>query len=287
MSFKKKIYLKLNKLKFTFPIKKKKGKYSVILHEKNKKFIRAIKYISTIAGLFLALITFRSVFVAFFIGLLLFIIGRFLEKIIFAYYTIFIPPFPDFDVEMDKWIGVGFGKLPSNDKKNEIPVVSWIFSDINYSRKIHSLLLEWSNGELEDRQNNVKLSVILHKNNTYTFYCYPSLERKYAKIFHRKVEKELKKEKSSSNDILQQLSLIFIIGKVFEITNTSFLPVFTKKYRDGIPYLFKLMYSDDIKSDPQVIGNLQDFVFCNLKIMNEKDLTRKDIEFDLVRLQKI
>jgi len=280
-----KLKLLKNKLHFIFQFKKIDGKYTVILPDKYKKPIKMIKYVLSVIGLFSAFIIFKTVFIAFLFGLGLFLIGKLIERTTFSYFTMFVHPLPDFKVDMAKWIGTGFCYYPDPQNANvEIPVVSWIFSDKEYATNIHNLMFAWSYGNYEDKDKNISLSVILHNNNQYTFYCYPSLDRKFAKLFHNYIENETLKEKSTRDDIHNKLFLIFIIGKLFDMPSTSYLPLFKQRYSNGDPFIFCIMYAEDISKTPSMINGINKFIFHTLKIKSDGELTRQDIEYDLIRM---
>jgi hypothetical protein len=146
-------------------------------------------------------------------------------------------------------------------------------------------LSTWAYGEFDDKEQNVSLSVITHKNNQYTFYCYPSLDRRSAKLFHQAIDDETKRQKKTRDDIHQKLFAFLTLGKVFDIPPTSYLPTFRQSYIRGNQFVFRIFHATDV-NQPEAIENLQDFVLYDIKIMDEDQLARKDIEFDLVKFQK-
>ena len=179
------------------------------------------------------------------------------------------------------WLGVFFGYAENPGNQDQIPIVGWFMSDSEYARKVHSLLLQWSYGKLRDEMNNIRASVVVDENDDYIFFCYPDMERKTAARFYEKIEKERKK--TSLTDVHHKQMIMLVFGKRCLITANSYFPTFRKRYRDGIPYMFRLVVLDG-NGQPAKIEGLDDFILFNLKIKNRTELDRKDIEYDLLRI---
>jgi len=275
-----KTYLLLNRLKFDFRFKFENRRLKIIVPEKFKKYIKSLKYVLTLVGLFSAFILFTSVIIAFLFGLLLFALGWILEKFIFTYSAIYLPPFHSFEIEPEKWIGNAFGVMRTDDGSIEIPTIGLVFSDIEYAKKIHNLIFAWSYEKFDDSENNVSLSAIVD-NNSYHFFIYPSINRETAKEFMSKFEKKIKED--DPDGIPNFLFILQILRRHCDITNRSYFPVFRRRYQQGIPYVFKIYYGEDI-SNPQEIDDLHHFRFYSLKIMNRNELSRQDLEYDLLRM---
>lgn len=271
-----------NQLHFKASVKRKGWFFELVLHETLKPFVRAVKVLLTLIGLFSAFITFQSLFVSFLFGLLIYAVTTIFEKVVFSYSSLFVHPLPDFVIEPEKWLGAFFGYAETADRDIQVPMIGWIMSDPEYARKVHGLLLSWSYGELKDEQKNICASVIVDGDD-YVFFCYPSMNRKTAEAFYAEVESERKNE--SLTDVHHKISAMLVFGKRCAITPNSYFPQFRKRYRDGVPVLFRLALP---RSDGQTeaISGLKDFVFFDLKIKDRKDLTRKDFEFDHFRIRE-
>ena len=275
-----KFYLYYDKLRYSFRIQKENKSFNIIIPERYKKFIKSIKFILTVIGLLSAYLVFESVHIAFLFGLLLFIIGWFFERFVFLYVALYIHPQPNFKLYPEKWIGNAFGYMALQDRDTDIQLVGAIFNDVEYAKNIQALLLSWTNGVYVDKEKNVLLSVISDELNYY-FFIYPSYEQSYSK----KKLKEFKKEihKIDKNGIAEFQYLTFILGRRFDITNKSYFPVFRKRYRDDVPYVYRFYYGKDI-SNVEAIENFRDFHFFNLKIKERKNLTRRDLEYGVLKI---
>jgi len=193
----------------------------------------------------------------------------------------YIHPLPNSQIDSKKWIGCFFGYATHPSIRGNIPVVGWQLSDEAYVKKVHSLLLEWSYGELNDEKNNICASVILMADNSYIFYCYPNIERKTAAEFFEDIERQ--RNEKSKGDVHHKIHLMQVIGKRFPISDKSYLPTFIQKYREGAPFLFRLAIPGP-NGNSIPIENVSDFMLRNLKIKKEIELIKKDIEYDLVRV---
>jgi len=284
ISFKRRLLLWMNHLHFHASLQKSGKFYKFVIHEKYKTIVKALKVILTLIGLFSAYITFQSVHIAFLFALIIFLLTGFLEKIVFSYTSVFIPPMPDFELCPEKWMSAFFGFAEDPKGDFQIPLVGWIFSEEEYARRIHALLLTWSCDKLNDENKNVSLSVILEEKKEgdgYIFFCYPAIERENAKKFHESIEQE--RRQKSLSDVHNKYFMMLMLGKKFKITKDSYLPTFKERYKVGIPFLFRIMVIDK-KMQPKQIDGLEDFVFYNLNIKDKSELTRKDIEYDLFRI---
>ena len=278
---KQRLILWSNRIRFGMMIRRKGRFFQVILHERFKPIVGAIKIALTIIGLISAFFAFQSVFVCFLFGLAIYLISTFFEKLVFSYNSLYVHSLPDFEIEPDKWLGAFFGFAEDPKNPGHIPMVGWIMSDSEYAKRVHSLLLQWSYGKLKDEESNICASVIVDEGGEYIFFCYPNIDRETAAKFYEEVEKERKE--TSLTDVHHKQMALLIFGKRCQITANSYFPAFRKRYQDGVPYLFRLVVLGE-DGHPKAIPGLADFVLFNLKIRDREQLDRKDIEYDLLRV---
>lgn len=271
-----------NSLHFQISARRKGWRFELVLHESLKPVVSVIKIVLTLVGLSSAFVAFQNVFVSFFFGLLIYAITTAFERAVFTYNSFFVQPLPNFTIEPDKWLGAFFGYAETADRDVQIPIIGWIMSDADYAQKVHNLLLTWSYGRFTDEDKNICASVIVDGDD-YVFFCYPSLKRKDVQAFHEEVETERKK--TSLTDEHSKMFAMLVFGKRCKITRTSYFPTFRKRYREGVPVLFRLALP---RSDGQTeeIPDLKDFVLFTLKIKDRNELTRKDMEFDHFRIRE-
>ncbi len=280
---KRRLLLRLNQVRFNFMFRRKRRFFEIVINERYENVVKSVKYVLTIISLISAFLAFKSAFTAFVFGLIIFLVLFIIEKTIFSYCSMYVHPLPNFEIETQKWTGCGFGYATSPNMRGQIPVVSWIFSDAEYAKKIHSLLLEWSYGELKDDGNNICASIILDDEDKYIFFCYPSFARETASDFFNQVERE--QCESDKTRVHHKMHMVLMLGKEFVITPKSYLPTFCKRYRERTPYIFRLILSD--KEGKTInIEDLPDFVLFDLKIKKRQELDRKDIEYDFIRFRR-
>ena len=152
-------------------------------------------------------------------------------------------------------------------------------------KAIYSLLVSWNYGQLKDVDNNICTSIILDDTDDYVFFCYASMNKETVTEFFKRCEKE-RKEKSLT-DVQMRHICSLILGKRFKMTALSYLPTFLKRYRDGIPYLFQIQKKTP-QGDPSKIAREIEkerrILKFTLKVRKKDELTRKDIEYDVLRI---
>lgn len=277
------IYLFRNRLHFIVQIKKTERFFKLILSERYKKVIGYSKYTLTLIGLISSVFIFPNVIYSLLFALSLFLIQSIIERTIFSYVSIYIQPMPDFEIFPDKWLGMVFGYAVNSERTVQIPTVGMLFNDEEYAKKIYNLILGWNYGELRDKEGNISMSVILRDHDKYVFFAYPSMNRETVKDFFNGVEKQRREE--SLTDIQFQLLAQLVLGKGCKITSSSYLPTFVKRYRSGIPFYFQVFVYKD--GQPQTVQGLKDIVIGDLKIKKEAELTRKDLEYDMIRFNDL
>jgi len=269
-----------NNLHFQISFRRSGWFFEAVLNESLKPFVKTAKGLLTLVGLFSAFITFQSLIVSFLFGLVVYVVSTIFERVVFSYSSLYVHALPEFKLEPDKWLGAFFGHAETAERV-EIPMVGWLMADAEYAAKVHDLLLKWSFGELRDEQKNISASAIVDGTD-YVFFCYPSLTRMSAKAFHAKVERERKQ--TSPTDVHQKMFAMLIFGKRCAITPGSYFPTFRARYREGVPYIFRLALLGE-GGQPLEIPGLKDFILFDLKIKDKKGLTRKDIEYDHLRIR--
>ena len=280
-SIKQRVLLWLNNVRFSYQIHKKGWRFEIILPERYKRPIRGIKILVTVIGLFSAFIAFGSSVIAFLFGLGIYLFMSVVERIIFSYTSLYVHPLPDFELERDKWLGAIWGFAKQDGNPHDIPMVGMILADEDYARKIHLLLIAWTNGNINDRNKHVSVSVVLLEDNSYVFFVYPSQDRKPAKKFFESVEK--KRKEKAPDDVHHRMFMQLTLGKRCEITEQSYFPTFRRRYRPGVPFLFQLVVPGN-NGPPRQVTGIQNLLLHDLKIIDRKDLTRKDIEYPLIKI---
>lgn len=276
-----KLLLWLNRLNFSVQLKRKGWRTQVVIPERFRSLGRLIKIFLTIVGLFSAFFAFQSSIVAFLFGLAVYSILSGIERILFSYTNLFVQPMPDFEIENEKWLGAFFGFAQQEGNRHEIPVVGMILADQDYARKIFEILLAWTNNRRNDEDHHVCVSAVVMDEDSYILFVYPSIHRRPAEGFFEAAEAD--RRKSTPNDVPLRMFAQLILGKRCLITADSYFPTFRNRYKPEVPFLFRLGIPGP-NGDVDQLDGVEDFVFYELKIINRDDLTRKDLEYDMVRI---
>jgi len=279
LTAKQKLVLAINRFRLNYRIQRKGKLFEIVVSENHKAFVKSLKFLFTIIGLFSAFIAFQTVFISFLLGLFIFIISWTLERILFSYPTLYVTPFADFEIEPGKWLGTTWGYSTTEKREFEIPVVGILLSEKEYAQKIYSLLLRWSFGQLRDKDKNICVSAIIDNDDSgYTFFCYPNYNRVPAKYFHEHLEKNMPERTVHSPNFLMQ-----VFWKSCSIPKESYFPTFRKRYTNGVPIMFQLHILDK-NGKPIIAEGTQPFFLFSLKIKYRKELNREDLEYDMLRL---
>jgi hypothetical protein len=274
-------YLWKNRLHFLIQIKRTNRFFKLVISEKYKKWVTVTKYFLTLIGLVSSMFLFPSILYSFLFAIGLFTLQSFIEHSIFSYVAIYVQPLPDFELKPERWLGMSFGYAINPERTIEIPSVGMLFDDEEYARKIYNLILSWNYGEQNDKDNNINMSVVLRNDYEYVFFAYPSKDRKTVNDFFNSVETEQKKK--SLTDVQFEFLAQIVLGRGCKITATSYLPTFVKKYKSGAPFYFDTFIYKN--GQPQKVANLKSFYIHNLKIKKITELTRKDIEYEIIKLK--
>lgn len=272
------ITLFFNRLRANYKIKKDGKFFRVVMPNQHRKKIRFLKYIFTAIGLLSAFIVFGSVWIAFLFGLVVFLITLLIEKTVFMHPVMFIHALPDFEIDTNKWVGVGFGYVSQSNRECDIPLVSMIITDLDYAKKIASLFLQWTGNSYKDEDENVQISIVVTKPDEYIFLCYPNPKRPIASNFFEKAKQELRQ--TSLEDEVAEEHITFILGKRCAIGQTSYFPEFRKRYRDGVPVAFEFILPPF--ENPQPTREIPAFVFFDFSIKDKTELTRKDFAYGAI-----
>lgn len=273
------LQLALNRLRFEFQLRRKNNRFKIIIPERHRDKIKFLKYATTIIALFSSFLIFSSVWVTFFIGLIIYLVSLLLEKTSFVHPHLFIHALPDFELDSNKWLGCGFGYIKSPNGDQVIPLVSMMITDLDYAKKIASLFLKWTGGEYADKDKNIQIIVVVTSPNEYIFLCYPNPKRPLARKFFQSARDRLR-NKSLEDEVSEQ-HMTLILGKRCELGKNSYFPQFRARHRAGIPVAFDFVLPPF--DTPSVTRDIPAFTFFDFTIKDKSELTRKDLAFDAVR----
>ncbi|SRR5258706_460226 len=273
------VFFATNRLHILVQITRENTSIRITIPEMFKPVIKWIKWILSIVGLLTSLIVFSTIIAAFIVVLALWFLGLFLETFTFSYKILFVHPLPDFDIDGAKWLGMTFGGYRSHDGMEEIRAAGMLFSERSYAENVFAWLLRWNQGSRDDRRNNICCSIILKDEESYVFFAYPNPESTIAKRFFKQ-ESEARLLQSSPD---KQLPMFFqiVLGKQCKISPKSYIHNFIANYNKGEDFRLEIAYAEH--ENPVIVGV---FRKDQIKIKRETELSKKDIEFSLVKLRE-
>jgi len=279
------IFLLKNKLLFNFSTHVRGDKKHIVIPAIFTKITKYLKHIISVISLISAYFIFKTPHYAFLFAIGVWLLLSLLERVLFSHITFFKNPLPNFNLCAEKWVAMGFGYPPLHMISQGLkPTVVMMFDDKIYARKIHDLILSWTEGSHKDTSSLVSLSVTI-LSDSYIFYIYPSLSRaerlgSYDNLrekFHDDFPQSVHKRKIASVSL----------GRKFNMPKSSSVIEFRKHYKKGEVVTLQIAFQKNIESNFESIEGCQDFRIVEFKIKDRNDLTRKDPEYDLIRYVEI
>lgn len=275
--FYRRIKLRINRFRSEYQIRNGEGSFRLVIPQRHQRKIRLIKYFLALVGLLSAFFVFGSVWIAFIFGVAIYLASLFLEKVAFAHAYAFIHPMPDFEINPEKWVGMGFGyvKPPTGD---DIPLVSMMVTELELAKNLVGLFLKWTDGSYKDESKNVQISVVVIRPDEYVFLCYPNPKRPVAKKFFQSARDKLRN--ASLEDEIAEHHISLVLGKRCKMGRGSYFLEFRRRYRPGVPILFEFIFPPF--NNPTSAKDVPNFVFFDFSIKDESELTRKDFAYDAI-----
>lgn len=252
--------------------------FQVLVPFHRRKWIRSLKYIFALIGLFSAFLVFRSSLQAFLFSLLIFSLSSLIERIAFTRPAEFIHPLPSFAQDPDKWVGVGLGYAEAPDKSERVPTVGMILTDRQYATNCSNLVVSWVRGENDDNTRNVAIRLIVISPTEYIFFCYSNPNRPVTRRWFAHVRDKLRQ--TSLEDVIVEHHALLILGKRCAVGPESVFPRFRRMYQAGMPVVFGF-YLPPFGRVSFAQG-LPTFRIHDFAIQEKRSLTRRDLVFDLV-----
>lgn len=156
-------------------------------------------------------------------------------------------PFPDFELEPEKWLGVSFGTGRAPGSPHDIPLVGFVFADHEYAAKIHGLIVSWTGGQYADHGKSIRVAVIADTHSSYIFFCHPNFDHPEAVKFYEAAEDAYRDE----GVIPEREAALLFLGRRCEIGPGSRYEWFRRRYHHGVPVMleFSVAGADGSLSD--------------------------------------
>lgn len=267
----------VNRLRLGYGVQRRGWLVQVTIPNRHRRTVRIAKIAVAVIGLATSWPYLPPPW-PFAVALLLYVIGEVLERTIFSYAALFIHALPTFEVDPDKWVGVGFGfARPSGaaDSTRDIQMVGMIITDVEYARQLQKLFLIWTRGERDDRAGNFRVSIVVLNPSEYVFMAYPSPERPAARQVFELARQEIRR--TSLEDILHEHHGMVVLGKRCVIGPSSYFPQFRRQWRPGVPILFGFYLPPF--DEARWADELPSIIMHGFSIRDKRDLTRRDWEY--------
>jgi hypothetical protein len=255
----------------------------LVLHEKFEKHAKWTIRVITFIGILSSVIAFSAWFFSLFCAVMIFLIGQFLERCVFEYTSIYVPPLPTFEYKTKEWKGMAFA-FPEEPNPKLLNVVGCAFETKDYAHEFFALLRDWNYQEKEDRDNNICLSFILDDGGkSYITYLYPNPNRQSVNKILDTAEEVQKSEKQGKQH--QRLMFQYTLGKKFPYPADASLKTFVENQPKDRPFWLKpfLMHSD---GKLEMLYDEDSILKCEFKFKEKKDLTPQEYEYYFIKNHK-
>jgi len=247
----------------------------LVIHEKYERRVKWISRIVAIVAIVSSVLALERWYVRLSSALAIFLIEQFLERALFRYTSIYVQPWPDFQLDRETWTDMCFA-YPENPQPNELNIVGPLFSNKEYANKFFNLLMDWNYRKSEDIDNNICLSFIMENERQYSVYLYPNLKRKTVGLFFKDAEEQQKYEKYGKEH--QQLVMIMLFCKVFRYGKDPSLKRFLEIQTKNKPFWLKPFLKLD-NGTIQMIYEEPSILKYHFKAKRRKDLRKNEVEY--------
>lgn len=247
----------------------------LFIHEKFEVYVKWILRILSFIGIATAFITLDYV-TGIIVTLVIFIVEQILERTIFEYTVFFIPKFPDFEIEYDKWLSTGYYVLQAEDRHLLLDglysFMGPLYEDKDYAEKFFTFIKSWNNYAPIDGDNSINISIIIEENSRYTMYFYPNYSQRILDQYFSKYRHRLALEKYGKQQ--QEFVMQFIFWHR-NLTQGDFFHRFIEDYEITGVFYFVPFYLED--GEPKKLDHLK-IEKKHIKIKRRSDLHANEIE---------
>lgn len=234
--------------------------------------LRAIALLSVVSSLFI----FPSPLEALGFAIVVFAIQQFFEKTLFVYTTMYVQPFPDFEIVKEEWTGMGyaFPEPPGPHKPN---IVGPAFNSEEYAARVFALLRSWNYDQAEDKNANICLSIVLEGSNGYTVFIFPNPDRPTASEFFE--QGDALKNDSKHGKEHRKLVMMLTFCRTFPVAENSLSARFIKERQaetERPSWLQAFRYAD---GKVEMLFNIKPILVWNVKIKRRDELAKNEIEY--------
>jgi hypothetical protein len=167
----------------------------------------------------------------------------------------------------------------------DVTKVGMVFKDESCGKKIFDGITNWNYNKREDSENNIQISFILEKDDTYTTYIYPSEERRTIVNTLANLERDAEKEmledikRKEKPDVKEPRLLIMgqVLNKNIPNPKNSNFMKFISTFSEGDRFEFGAYTL--LGDNPKQISGIEPIFKSYLKIKRRCDLSSDEIEY--------
>ncbi len=155
------------------------------------------------------------------------------------------------------------------------------FASVGYAAKVFDLFSSWNCDEAEDRDGNIRLSLIIEGNGNYTVYISPNTTRPTAESFFQHGD-ALKAGPKHGREH-QKLIIMMTFCKLFPFAPGSLAHRFIEERRQDPDRPFWLQAFRYAGGKIEMLYDIKPILMWKITIKERASLTRQDPEFTFLR----
>jgi hypothetical protein len=240
------------------------------------KFERPVKYslwIVTAVAIISSVFVFPRWYYALACAIVLFALQQFLQRVVFQYVSIYIQPLPAFKFDVADWTAMAYG-FP--EKRGVVPdIVTPAFRTAEIAKQFMELLRQWNNGEDEDREDNIRVSLVFETEDKYRCFIYPNPQRARVKEFHESIKSTDAKHRGKEH---LKLVVQMMFMRTFPYDSTSSVVTFIQVHREGDAFDIRpAVWNGGALT---IMSDIPPITKWHIKIRERSDLEPSDLEYN-------
>ncbi len=251
----------------------------LVLHEKLETQARWISRTIAVVAIASSVATFSTWHYSLSFAISIFLLEQWMERVLFEYTSIYVQPLPGFRVHPGEWVGLGCA-VPVPKSESSPILVGPAFLSEEYARRFFSLLSDWNYGAIEDRDDNICMSVVLGADE-YAASFYPSLDRYTVRMALDEVEEAARLKKYGKKQ--QRLVVQMVFAKW--LPYSTGVRRFIAEWKPGQPFwlqAFQLAEDGSLK----ILFNIKPILKWHCKVAAVDSLKPQDVEYRLIEHER-
>lgn len=201
-----------------------------------------------------------------------------LERSVFLYSSIHVQPMPSFEYDPARWTSIAYA-VQGKDGEATSHILGLVFNDSEYASEFFALLRDWNLGDVNDTQNNIRISFICEQD-SYFLMLYPGFKRGPVQTSWRELEQRAHHKRENAEPLLITLSPYYCKNFLARGALNQFLS------RVAPNDSFQLAAMKSTEAGDVTFDDSVDFI-CkhNYRIRTKSELTEADFEYAFWRMK--